>query len=526
MLQTGKATPVVLAVAVSLCLGGVSGGRPVVMAGGASQAAAPTRPAAVAGSFYPADSRKLRAAIDGYLRDAVPARPARPLVLIVPHAGLVFSGQIAADAFRQTAGHPVETVVILGANHTTAGFDRAAVYDGPDWETPLGRVVVDRTVAQAVVDARVGAVFDSGPHAREHSIEVHVPFVQALHPGAAIVPIVIGAPDPALCLRLGRELARLAAQRPILIVASSDLSHYPAAADARRLDREVLEALMSDSAASRLVSAEMAVRTPESVPVAGLVTRACGLGPLLVAREAARALGARAAVVLSYANSADTVPGTPDRVVGYAAVSFSEGPPGADTDAVSRPRVDAESALDREDKRHLLRLARETIARGLASDTLPLPRGGSPRLLRETGAFVTLRARGEMRGCIGRVAAEGPLNRLVSAMALQSAIADPRFGPVRPGELAGIEIEVSVLTRPRDVGHVDEIVPGRDGVVFRLGDKGAVFLPQVAAEEGWSRADLLQNLALKAGLPPSGWRDRKARFQTFQADVFSETSVR
>ena len=526
MPQTRTMTPAALVVAVSVCLGVAASSRPIVMAGGARQVAAPARPAAVAGSFYPAEARKLRAAIDGYMRDPVPGRPDRPRELVVPHAGLVFSGQIAADAFRQTVGQVVETVVILGANHTTAGFDRASVYDGPSWETPLGRVAVDRTVAQAIVDAKVGAVFDTEVHAREHSIEVHVPFIQVLHPRAAIVPIVIGTPDPGLCRRLGRELARLAATRPILIVASSDLSHYPEAADARRLDHELLEALVSDSAASRLVAAEVAVRAPESIPVAGLVTRACGLGPLLVAREAARELGAHAAAVLSYANSADTVPGTPDRVVGYAAVSFTEGPPTADTAAMSRPRVDADTPLDREDKQHLLRVARETIARGLASDTLPLPRGGSPRLLREAGAFVTLRAHGALRGCIGRVLPEGPLIRLVSAMALQAAIADPRFGPVRPGELRGIEIEVSVLTPPRVVGKVDDIQPGRDGVVFRLGDKGAVFLPQVAREEGWSRAALLENLALKAGLAPSAWRDRNARFQTFQADVFSEASVR
>ena len=511
---------------VGLCLGCATGDRLGLAAGEPHHAAVPARPAAVAGSFYPAEARKLRAAIDGYMRDAVPARPERPRVIVVPHAGLVFSGQIAADAFRQTVGHVVETVIILGANHTTAGFDRASVYNGPDWETPLGRIAVDRTLAQAIVDAKVGAVFDNGLHAREHSIEVHVPFIQALHPRAAIVPIVIGTPDPGLCRRLGRELARLAAARPILIVASSDLSHYPTAGDARRLDKATLEALVSDSAASRLVAAEVAVGAPEGIPVAGLATRACGLGPLLVAREAARELAANTATVLSYANSADTVPGTPDRVVGYAAVSFSEGPGGADTSALDRPPADETTPLDREDKQHLLRLARETIVRGLASDTLPLPRGGSPRLLREAGTFVTLRVRGELRGCIGRVMPEGPLLRLVSAMALQSAIADPRFGPVRPAELRGIEIEVSVLTRPRDVGQVADILPGRDGVVFRLGDKGAVFLPQVATEAGWSRADLLDHLALKAGLAASAWRDRSARFQTFQADVFSEASVR
>ena len=482
------------------------------------------RPAAVAGGFYPAAPAKLRAAIDGYLRDAVPDRAGVPKVLVVPHAGYVYSGQIAADAFRQTAGRTIETVVIIGANHTTGGFDRASVYDGIAWQTPLGRVAVDRNLAQALVDAKVGAVFDRSLHEREHSIEVHVPMVQALHPAAAIVPIVIGTPDPGLCRRLGRELARLAAQRPILIVASSDLSHYPSAVDARRLDRQLLETLVSDSAIPRLIELEAAVGAPGVFPSPGLATRACGLGPLLVAREAARELGANHGVVLSYANSADTVVGTPDRVVGYGAVSFSQGAAEVDVTALVRPPADDRSPLDAEDKGLLLRLARETITRALASETLPLPRGGSPRLMRESGSFVTLRARGEMRGCVGRVLPEGPLIRLVSAMAFQSAFADPRFRPLRPGELKGLEIEVSVLTPPREA-KVSDIVPGRDGVILRLKDKIAVYLPQVATEQGWSRIDLLDNLAVKAGLPSSAWRDRNARFQTFQADVFSESSL-
>jgi AmmeMemoRadiSam system protein A len=268
------------------------------------------------------------------------------------------------------------------------------------------------------------------------------------------------------------------------------------------------------------------VNLTASVQSRGVATCACGEGPIRVAMEAARALGALRGTVISYANSADTAVGDPDRVVGYGAVIFGRGEPGADVTALKGPAADATGALDAADKRLLVRLVRESIARYLTTETLPLPRGGSPKLLREAGAFVTLRKHGELRGCIGRLEPEGTLLRLVATLALDSAFKDPRFPPVTAGELNDLEVEVSVLTPMKTAAGPDAIVPGRDGVVLRVGDRSAVFLPQVATEQGWNRVELLDNLALKAGLSSQAWRDRTARFLTFQADVFSESTLR
>ncbi len=485
------------------------------------------RAPAHAGSFYPEQPSTLKAAIDGFLRDAVLQRVPDARVLVVPHAGIVYSGQIAADAFAQTRGQAIDTVVILGANHT-GPFARASVYDGERWQTPLGSVAVDRALAETIVDAGIGAVFDRARHEREHSIEVQVPFIQVLHPSASIVPIVIGAPDPAICERLGRLLARLARERRLLIVASSDLSHYPPADEARRLDARTLDVLVSGAASTLLLRNEQDVLTADGPPVPGLVTRACGLGPLLVAAEAARSLGASRGVVLSYANSADSVIGAPDKAVGYGAVAFAPGPGGADTTALAVVRPDGQTPLDTADKRTLLRIARETLTRRFTSDTLPLARGGSPRVWRESGAFVTLKTRGNgaLRGCVGRVDGSGPLLRLVSAMSLAAAFADQRFKPLTSRELQAVEIEISVVTAPRTVRGPADIVVGRDGVVLQVGEKSAVFLPYVAEEQGWSREDMLDHLAEKAGLHPSAWRDKRAKLLTFQGDTFSESDVR
>jgi MEMO1 family protein len=488
----------------------------------AEQEPGAVRMPAVAGTFYPGERGELKAAIEGYLRDAVPARVPDVVALVVPHAGYVFSGQIAADAYNQVRNQTFDTVVILGANHTTGGFTRASVFDGAEWRTPLGTVAVDRGLAEALVHAGAGAVFDRRLHEQEHSVEVQVPFVQVFQPRARIIPIVIGSQEPAFCSRLGQALATLLKNRRALIVASSDLSHYPGARDARRVDARTLQILATGSDVRSLLTDLTDARGGESQEAPGLVTRACGLGAIMVAMEAGRGLGALRATVISYANSADTLAGDPDRVVGYGAMTLSRGTPGADTAALVEPRADGQALLDASDKQILLRLARETVTRQLTSATLPLPRSASPRLLREAGAFVTLKSHGALRGCIGRLSPDGTLIRLVSAMAREAAFNDPRFQPVSARELGDLEIEVSVLTPMRAVRGPDDIVVGRDGVVLRVGERAAVFLPQVATEQGWTKSELLDNLALKAGMPASGWRNANARFQTFQSDVFSD----
>jgi hypothetical protein len=479
------------------------------------------RAPAFAGQFYPGEKRKLRAALEGFMQDALPARVSQPVALVVPHAGYIYSGQIAADAYRQAAAAPVDVVVILGTNHTSGTFRRVSVYDGEGYRTPLGVARVDRELAAALVKDG-GGVFDASLHEREHSVEVQVPFVQHLFPAAAIVPVVVGAPDPEACRRFGAALAAVAARRRMLIVASSDLSHYPERRVAAEVDRRTLAAV----AGFKADALDDTRARPGDLEGRGVETGACGAGPIRVAIEAARALGALRGTVISYANSGDTAIGDPERVVGYGSVVFSRGEPGADLAAVQPVRADADRDLDAADKKVLLRLARETITRYLRTDTVPLPRGGSARLLRESGAFVTLKSHGQLRGCIGRVQPGGPLIQLVGTLALDSAFRDGRFKPVAAAELNDLEVEVSVLTPLVNASGPDAVQPGRDGVVLIVGDRSAVFLPQVATEQGWNRTALLDNLAQKAGLPAGAWRDKRAKLLTFRADVFDESILK
>jgi hypothetical protein len=488
----------------------------VVPPGCADSASDGVRPPAVAGQFYPDAPEALKAAVQAFLRDAAPRAAKKPIALVVPHAGYIFSGQIAADGFKQAEGETYEVVVILGTNHTTPDFRKISVYNGRGFRTPLGVAEIDREIAAALLKADTDCVADERVHANEHSIEVELPFVQVLFPGARIVPVIVGSPDATLCTPFGEALAKVLKNRRALIVASSDLSHYPTAAAAEELDREVLAAIASLDGERLRSTIESAMRHP----VASLVTCACGEAPILSAIEAAKRLGAKWGSVVSYAHSGQTAFGEQSRVVGYGAVVMTaeKGPAGVRKKGKEPPYSDSFSEPER---RTLLAFARESMSRAVLTQTAPLARGFGENLEQKRGVFVTLKKRGELRGCIGQTEPVMPLSQAVGAMAIRAAFFDPRFRPVSPRELAGIEIEISVLTRLKPVPRAADIVVGRDGVLLTKGERSALFLPQVAVEQHWGLAAMLDNLCRKAGLENDCWRE-DARFSTFRAISFGE----
>ena len=478
------------------------------------------RPPAVVAKFYPGSPAVLKLAIEKFMQDAVPQRVKEPLAIVVPHAGYIFSGQICADGYSQVRNRVFDVVVILGTNHTAPGLRKIALYPGDGFRTPLGIAPVDKEAVAALIAADPDCAADNRPHSREHSVEVQVPFIQVLFPKAKIIPAIVGEADPAMAGRFGAALAKVLAGRRALVVASSDLSHYPSAEDANAVDKKTLEAIASlDSAAFRTT-----VRMQEAKRVRGLDTCACGEAPIMAAMAAARAMGATGGQVVSYAHSGDLPIGERERVVGYGAVVFTAGRETGKTTGTAAPAA-SDRNLTPVDKKALLALARETISRFLAAQTVPLPRGLNPAAMERRGVFVTLKKHGDLRGCIGRMIPDRPLATLVGAMALQAAFEDPRFRPVTLEEVPKLEIEISVLTPMKQVSGPDEIMVGRDGVLLQKGTRSAVFLPQVAPEQGWQRDEMLDNLARKAGLPDKAWREG-ARFSTFQALVFSEAETK
>ncbi|MCK9363641.1 MAG: AmmeMemoRadiSam system protein B [Syntrophales bacterium] len=476
------------------------------------------RPPAVAGQFYPENADVLRLAIKKFLEDALPPQGIKPFAVVVPHAGYIYSGQICADGWNQTRNETYDTIVLLGTNHTTPNLQKIALYPGSGFRTPLGTAVIDREANAELLSLSPDCILDKTPHQREHSVEVQVPFAQILFPEAKIIAAIVGQADTALYIRFGKALAAVLKKRRGLIVASSDLSHYPTAEDAEEVDMETLTAIATLNP-ERL---RTTVRSQAARHIPNLSTCACGEAPIIAAMAAAREMGATEGKIISYANSGNIPIGERNRVVGYGALLVAAG---YETRSETTPAVaSGETSISPSERNYLLSLVRETINRYLTVKMTPLPRPSTPLRRELHGVFVTLKKRGNLRGCIGRMVPDRPLAELVATVSLESAFEDPRFNPVTLRELPDLEIEISVLTPMKRVAGPADIVVGTDGVMLQKGGRSAVFLPQVATEQGWDREEMLDHLSMKAGLPADAWRDN-AVFLTFQAIVFSENEA-
>ena len=475
-----------------------------------------TRYPMFANQFYSGDSTTLVNTIKTFLDNAKPVKSENQIAIIVPHAGYIYSGQITADAFNQVKQNKYDVIVILGTNHTTAGFSKISVYPNGAFATPIGAVKIDNKLAEALMKEDSDVTANLSVHVKEHSIEVHVPFVKYLFPNAKILPLIVGEPDIAMCEKFGKALSKILIDKKALIVASSDLSHYPNFDDALKVDNKTLKTIAGLNLSE--INYELQKQMNQHVPE--LVTCACGQAPILAAVATAKEMGANYGSIISYSNSGYSSIGDVSRVVGYGAVVLGKGKQTVHAD-VDTLIVNSSYALNDLDKQTLLRYARKTLEQYFTTQTVPLPRSINPILKIKRGAFVTLKKHGQLRGCIGHMAETTPLCAVVGSMALQAAFNDSRFSRLTQKELSQCEIEISVLTPFKQIQNAVEIVLGRDGVVIKKGGRQAVYLPQVATETGWSKEVFLDQLCYKAGLEKGDWKN--AELFTFQADVFSES---
>jgi AmmeMemoRadiSam system protein B/AmmeMemoRadiSam system protein A len=458
------------------------------------------RRATVAGTWYPGDPNELAQTVDGLLAAAQPAGGA-PIGLIVPHAGYAYSAPVAAYGFRQLERGEYDVAVIIAADHQPPISNPISVWAEGGFETPLGIVPVDTEIAQALIAADPRITFDPAAHEGEHMIEIELPFLQRVCSNCRIVPILMDGEDEEAVQVLADALLKVLPSERVVVIASSDLSHYPSYDDAVTVDGATLAAIETFDPAQvqATINASMAHGYPN------LVTCACGEAPILVTMRVAAGLGADTATILQYANAGD-VTGDHSQVVGYGAVMFWRYQP---------------PELDEGAHAFLLSLARESIAARLENAPLPSPTVDDPELLRPLGAFVTLKIGGGLRGCIGNLTGSGPLYQTVQQMAQAAAFEDPRFPPLTAGELEQVTIEISVLSPMQHINSADEIQIGRDGLYIIKGSNRGVFLPQVPVEQGWDLPQYLDNLCEKAWLEPGCWREG-ATLYTFTAEVFAE----
>jgi AmmeMemoRadiSam system protein B/AmmeMemoRadiSam system protein A len=486
---------------------------------------ASTRPPAVAGAFYPGDPGDLRRQVEEMLAHDTVLQPSRALV--VPHAGYMYSGEVAGRAFATLRTQTVRRVILLGPSHHEAFSGGALPPPRIDsFATPLGEVKLD---TRAVEMLRGHSDF-RGPataHGPEHSLEAELPFLQIAAPQATIVPILVGAgTDREVARRMARDLTPLLDEETIVVV-SSDFTHHGdryrwAPFSGQDLGEQLVR--LGNATAGRLAAVD-ASGFAHQVEVSG--DTVCGAKPAMVLMELLAHAFKGEGEVLDVTTSGHRT-GDWDISVTYAAVAFS-GSWQAWSESEAVPPL---PVLTPGQGAALPALARASLETFLRHDGSIAEWYASPHDADVTealaGAFVTLNHRGKkpgdpgrLRACMGVIEAEQPLEDAVIQAAVWAA-QDPRFPRLQPGELAGLEIEVSVLSPAHRVGGPSAINVGVHGVILEKGSHRALFLPQVAVEQGWDRTTMLDHLAQKAGLPPDGWREG-TRFEVFTAQVFAET---
>lgn len=459
----------------------------------------------VAGTFYPQDAKELAELIDDFLQASQPESiNGEIFALISPHAGYGYSGPSAAFGYKLIKDKPYKTVIVIGTSHYY-GFCGISVYPEGIFKTPLGSIYIDSEFAAKLIGKDEDIVFEPLAFAKEHSVEVQLPFLQNALSDFRIVPIVMGDCSLSTCKKLANLLKEAIGNRKdILIVASTDMYHGYDYKEAEIIDSLTLSYLKNMDAEGLYYG----LREAKLQLCGGFGT----VATLILAKD----LGYDKLQLLSYTNSAEVTGKKAKGIwtVGYASCAIGK-------------KEREEAMLNKKQREELLRIARSSIESYLRTGRRPEVKNQDPELVKIMGAFVTLHKNGELRGCIGNIIGKEPLYLTVRDMAIEAAVGDPRFSPLELSELKEVEIEISVLTPLQKIESIDEIQLGTHGVLVKKGFRSGVFLPQVATETGWSKEEFLSYLcAHKAGLSADAWKDKSLEIYVFSAEVFSEKQVK
>ncbi len=481
-----------------------------------------TFPAVVAGQFYPADPGQLRTMIQGFLSQARVAEiPARIFAVLSPHAGYIFSGPIAGYSYRALQSQGSKKFVIIAPSHHYPGAGQVAVLNADYYQTPLGKVKINRDKVRELYGLGDWVTTDPRYFSEEHAAEVQLPFLQTIV-GDGLEVVLIVMPDPSLEMtqKLAQGLLKVFPGEDWVFIASSDMSHYHSNDQARQIDRNTLN-LLEQMDISRLYQEGMGTaRTAEL----------CGIGPVLTVMQAFKTFHSGTVKILAAKNSFETTQANPERVVGYGAALFLL-PSGATPAPASSPAEVEElkpygGDLTLDEKKELMKLARYSVETYVREDRIPEVEVKHPRLKELGAAFVTLTERGQLRGWIGHVIAREPLYLCVRDVACSAAKQDPRFPPVTAGELKDLDYEISLLSPLAPVKDLTIIKVGRDGLVMRMGPYQGLLLPQVPVEQGWDREAFLSHTCNKAGMGSNCWSNPEVQILRFQGLVFKEKDLK
>lgn len=448
---------------------------------------------AVLGTFYPEEREKLLWMLSDFFGASENKNIKNIKAIIAPHAGYVYSGQIASDAYKQIEDYSnIEHIIIIGPSHNeflkNFGLSRA-----DKWQTPLGNVEIDKEIRDKL-SSYEEFNFNDDALSEEHSIEVQIPFLQNILKNTwKLIPIIAGSVSDYNIKIAANHLAEIIDDKTLIVI-STDLSHYNDKDIAKKLDQKCIDSINSLNF------------DPEC--------EACGEIGIKLLLEIAKQKNWKAEII-KYGDSED-ITGDNSSVVGYVSAVFMKN--------------SSAEVLTKADRSFLLTLARNTIdyafknggsPRHDGAKLMPIDENSIPENLKENrGVFVTLNKNNKLRGCIGYIEPIERLYKAVQLNALSASFEDMRFNPLSQDELKDVTIEISILTIPKET-EFENIRKNIDGVVLRQRNGGATYLPQVW-ENVSDEDEFFGSLCQKAGLDWNCYKDSDTKFFTYQAEVFSE----
>jgi hypothetical protein len=473
---------------------------------------------AVAGKFYPDSKEELLQEIIDLQQNAAkyPSIKITPdeklLALLVPHAGYVFSGTVAASAFSmlENIRQPCKRVFLIGSGHNT-WFEGASVYPGNSYITPLGKVKVDKELAEELIETNKEIRYFSEAHKHEHSLEVQLPFLQwFLKSDFKILPLLLGGQTTNLPERIA-DILRPWFSPENLFVISTDLSHYPSYNEAMCIDKLTVNAYCRNNPAEFLEH----LRQHEKRQRSNLSTCMCGSTAALTLLNLTAGQSDIEYRPILYQNSGDIpVYGDKNRVVGYQSIAI-----------IRKSQVTPKTIMLGTAEKNLLLNIAETAIRNVHKLKKPFQDSVEnipESLMQPGGVFVSVYIKSELRGCIGSLESEQPLSQTVYDLAISASTKDMRFKRIEEHELNNLRIEISVLTPMKRITGPDEIIPGRHGILIRKDSRSGTFLPQVGRRTGWTAVQMLEECSVrKAGLGRKGWQ--KAELFTYEALIFDSS---
>jgi len=469
---------------------------------------------AVAGRFYPASPDILREDLKEYyqvsqklIRD-VPAVDGELLAIISPHAGYIFSGTVAASAFSLLRNNTaIKRVILLGASHYER-YHGASLYFKGCYSTPLGKIEIDSEFASSLLDKHDIFDFLAAAHKNEHSIEVQLPFLQYfLKSDFKIVPILIGGEGEETAIQIAETLKPSLGNENLFVI-STDLSHYPDYYTALKNDKNTVDSVCSNEPVNFLNQ----LKENQTRNYENLLTSMCGWMPVLTLMHITERNQEIFYQPILYQNSGDIpVYGDKNRVVGYQSIAVYK----------RYSSNNDQFGFSESEKQQLLAIARYSITNKLTgSGHQIIPEILSENLLKKMGAFVSIYCDGELRGCIGRIETDASLCQTIEQVAVMAATSDYRFYPLQPEETKKMVLEISVLSPLKKIENIDEIIPGRHGILIRKGYHTGTFLPQVGIKTKWDAIRLLEECSeRKACIGKNGWKD--ADIYIYEAVIIS-----